>query len=72
MGQVLERGTQMEEDLGVHLRDPRLRYVQYDANLSHGEFLIIVQGQEHLFPLGELVDGCREVSCEILGLRASK
>ena len=42
MGQVLQRGTQMEEDLGVHLRDPRLRYVQYDANLSHGEFLIIV------------------------------
>src|SRR5271170_6905233 len=56
----MQTRTQRNERGGMNLRDARFANVQDGANLFHGEFLEVVEGQDLAFFLAEFVDSLGE------------
>ena len=51
-----ERAAEMEDGLGMDLRDPRFGHIEDLPDFLHGELLVIVQGNHLFFLLGQSID----------------
>src|SRR6185503_20628915 len=65
-----ERAPEMEDGLGMDLRDPRFGDVEDLPNFLHGEFLVVIQRNHHFFLLRERVDRLRQQDRALLRLDA--
>ena len=65
-----ERAPEMEDGLGMDLRDPRFGHLEDLPDFLHGEFLVIVQRDHHFFLLGQGLDRLRQQGRALLGLDA--
>ena len=67
----LEPGPQLQDGLGVDLAHPALGDAEHLADLGQGEALVVVEGEDHLLPVAEPVDGAGQQLLHLLDLEGA-